>query len=143
MDTGPSGGTGAAEVGLGGGLRCLSSAHQHPRLPSLWQEGVMLLLVCTTPSQIQMRAAGSSLPLCPGRSAQCAMGTRGDPEGEAGRDGPTASLVGHLPGAEAGTCRVVLRPEVPSGLDGGGATAGARSGVRLRVTSAHPQLVNI
>lgn len=71
------------------------------------------------------------------------MGTRGDPEGEAGRDGPTASLVGRLLGAEAGTCRVVLRPEVPSGLDGGGATAGVPGGVRLRVTSAHPQLVNI
>ena len=143
MDTGRSGGKGAAEVGLGGGLRYLSRAHQPPRLPSLGQEGVMLLLVCTTPSQIQMRAAGRSLSLCPGRSAQCAMGTRGDPEGEAGRDGPTASLVGRLPGAEAGTCRVVLRPEVPSGLDGGGATAGAQSGVRLRVTSAHPQLMNI
>lgn len=81
--------------------------------------------------------------LCPGSSAQCAMGTRRDPEREAGRDRPTASLVGCLPGAEAGACRVVLRPEVPGGLDGRGTTAGAPSGVRLWVTSAHPQLVNI
>lgn len=55
---------GAAEVGLGGGRCWLSLAHQPPRLPRLGQEGAMLLLVCTTPSQIQMRGAGRGLPLC-------------------------------------------------------------------------------
>lgn len=91
-----------------------------PRLPSLGQERVMLLLVCTTPSQNPDEGCWEGSALCPGSSAQCAMGTRRDPEREAGRDRPTASLVGCLLGAEAGTCRVVLRPEVPGGLDGGG-----------------------
>lgn len=93
----------AAEVGLGGGRRWLSLAHQPPRLPRLGQEGAMLLLVCTTPSQFQTRGAGRGLPLCRGRRAQCAVGTCRDPEREAKCDRPMASLVGPLPGAEAGT----------------------------------------
>lgn len=69
---------GAAEVGLVPALAVMRTPALFAAAKlSLGQERLMLLFGLHNTSQIQTRAAGRGLLLCPGSSAQCAaMGTR-------------------------------------------------------------------